>query len=354
MRGCRLGEGLGRWVGVGCVVLAVGCAPAATPVPAPAPAAAGAGGAAVAPVVEKPLAVGVVSVQPMGSNDLVVQAKRLGFYRKHGLRAEVTSTSSTTVVQGLISGSFDVAATSAETFINANMEGAELVIFGQVGHGLQTRLMVAPPIAEPSHLKGTIGCTISIGGGSFMSMRHYIVSHGIDPDRDLTMVATGSSANNEAAFRTGKCQFTVASNDTAPRLVAEGMRVLHDFSGTPYPLAVVATTRASLQNDRERVLRFLRAITETIAFIKTHPEETVADLVARGMPDDEQLRRAYEDGASNLALPPALNPAAFQNLLEWNAEYLPAYRDVVVDRHVDYSLMAELEREGFLRAVGAK
>src|SRR5688572_15825996 len=106
-------RGRGWWVLVGCVVaLAVGCgrpgpeaAGAGTEARSGPAAAAGAGGEA-APVVEKPLAVGVVSVQPMGSNDLVVQAERLGFYRKHGLRAEVTSTSSTTVVQGLISGSF--------------------------------------------------------------------------------------------------------------------------------------------------------------------------------------------------------------------------------------------------------
>jgi len=307
---------------------------------------------AAATVDEKPIEIGVVAVQPMGSNDLVVLAERLGFYRKHGLRANVTSASSTTVVQGLIAGSFDVASTSAETFINANLEGASLAIIGQVNRALQLRLMVAPNIAEPAQLKGTIGCTVSIGGGSFMTMRHYLVTQGIDPDRDLTLVATGSSANNEAALRTGKCQFSVAANDTVPRLVADGMHVLADFRGTPYPLAVLATTRASIQADRERLLRFLRAVTETIVFVQTHPAETMADLVARGVPDDEDMRRSYEDGAANFAYPPAPDPAAYRNLIDWNSEYLPAYRTVVVDDHVDPSLMAELERSGFLRTLG--
>lgn len=340
-------------------LLAAACAapPAARPAPAEsgiagaaAPAAPARAAAPAAP--EKPLAIGVVNVGPMGSNDLIVLADRLGFYRKHGLRAEVTPTSSTTLVQGLIAGSFDVASTSAESFVNANLEGADLVIIGQLSRALTTRLMVAPGITAAAQLKGTIGCTISIGGGSFMSMRHYLVSQGLEPGTDLTLVATGSSANNEAALRTGKCQFSVAGSDTAPRLEAEGLRVLHDFRGTPYPLAVVATTRANVQADRERVLRFLRAITDAIAYVKTHPAETIADLVARGMPDDDELRRAYEEGAANLSLPPALDPAANRNLIEWNAEYLPAYHDVVIERHVDPSLMADLEREGFFRALG--
>jgi hypothetical protein len=86
--------------------------------------------------------------------------------------------------------------------------------------------------------------------------------------------------------------------------------------------------------------------------VKTHPAETMADLVARGLPDDDELRRAYEEGAANLSLPPVLDPAANRNLIEWNAEYLPAYRDVAIDRHIDPSLMADLEREGFFRALG--
>jgi ABC-type nitrate/sulfonate/bicarbonate transport system substrate-binding protein len=323
----------------------------APPAPAaPAPAGSGAPAVGAATVDEKPIEIGVVAVQPMGSNDLIVLADRLGFYRKHGLRATVTSASSTTVVQGLIAGSFDVASTSAETFINANLEGADLAIVGQINRALQLRLMAAPPITAPAQLKGTVGCTVSIGGGSYMSMRHYVLSQGLDPDNDLTLVATGSSANNEAALRAGKCQFTVASSDAVPRLVAEGMNVLHDFRGTPYPLAVVGTTRASMQADRERLLRFLRAITETIAYVQTHPAETMADLVARGVPDDDELRRAYEESAANLALPPTPDPEAYRNLIDWNAEYLPAYRGLVMDRHVEPDPMAELERSGFLRS----
>jgi ABC-type nitrate/sulfonate/bicarbonate transport system substrate-binding protein len=130
------------------------------------------------------------------------------------------------------------------------------------------------------------------------------------------------------------------------------MHVLYDFRGTPYPLAVLATTRASIQADRERLLRFLRAVTETIVFVQTHPAETMADLVARGVPDDEDMRRSYEDGAANFAFPPAPDPAAYRNLIDWNAEYLPAYRTVVVDDHVDPTLMADLERSGFLRTLG--
>ena len=56
--------------------------------------------------------------------------------------------------------------------------------------------------------------------------------------------------------------------------------------------------------------------------------------------------------AANFALPPAPDPVAYRNLIDWNAEYLPAYRTIVVEDHVDPSLMAELERSGFLRSLG--
>lgn len=301
---------------------------------------------------EEPLSLGVVNSAPMGSNDLPILAKDLGIDSQYGLQAQVTQAATPALVQGLLGGSFDVVLASGETVVSANLAGADLVMIGQVSRTLSTELVASPSITDPSQLKGTVGCTLSPAGANYVSMRHYVESQGLNPDTDVTFLATGSSQNDEAALEADRCQFTEAAVDTAAPLVADGYHVLFDFRTTPYPQAAFVTKRSTIQANRALVLRFLEATTAAIAYVKSHPQETMADLVSRGVPNDAQLPQTYQAGADSYALPPVLDREGLQNMMDWNSEVTPAFKGVSVDSQIDTSLMDELQTSGFLQSLG--
>lgn len=290
----------------------------------------------------------------MGGNDVFVLGSDLGLYDQYGFQAQVTQAATGAVVQGLLGGSFDFVTAGGEEVVSANAAGADLVMIGEAVDDLTTQLVTVPSITEPSQIKGKVGCTLSPSGSTFLSLRLYLQEQGLNPDTDATFISTGSAANNEAALRANRCQFTTIGLDAATQLEADGYHDLYDFSTTPYPTALLVTRRSTIQNNRAFVIRFLEATTATIQYVKTHPDETKADLVSRGLSNDANLQRTYEEGAAAYALPPTLDPPALQNMVQWNAEVSPAFQGIDISADADTSLMQELQTNGFLQSIGVQ
>lgn len=290
----------------------------------------------------------------MGADDLPILADDLGIYSTYGLQAQVTEAASPALVQGLLGGSFDVVIASGENVVSANLAGGDLVMIGQVTRALTLEMVTSPSITDPSQLKGTVGCVLAPAGASYVGLRHYLESQGLNPDTDVTFLSTGSPQGGVAALQADRCQFTATVEDNAAPLLADGFHVLFDFRSTPYPQAAFVTRRSTIQSNRPLLPRFLEATTAGVAYVKSHPQETMADLVRGGVPDDAELRQAYQEGADAYELPPVLDRAGLQNMIDWNAEVTPAFKGVTIDSQIDTSLMAELETNGFLQSIGVQ
>src|SRR5262249_57020837 len=92
------------------------------------------------------------SVTSFANSDVAV-AEAQGYFRDEGLTVHVKNLASgVPVVQGVVGGSLDIGANSIEPIVNADAQGAGLVIIGSYADRLTVSLVTPPSIRTPAEL----------------------------------------------------------------------------------------------------------------------------------------------------------------------------------------------------------
>ena len=137
---------------------------------------------------------------------------------EHGLNMEPTmgGAGSTNLVAALRSGSFDIVGIGTATAVDANAEGAGLVVVGGTG-GLINNIVLNSKIAEglgvdseapiEERIRALKGLTIASsppGSSSNSTLRYLVEKYGLDPDKDLSIVPVSDPSAIVAGIRQGK------------------------------------------------------------------------------------------------------------------------------------------------------
>lgn len=128
--------------------------------------------------------------------------------RAHGIAVDLqaTGTSSTIIVDAVLSGQADFGSPGTADALQAIRQGANLKIIAAVVNNLQVmvlrddiiaKLGVTPeaPVADRMRaLKGLIIGTGAVGSTHYQILRSYLKQYGIDPDKDVRLVGLGETA----------------------------------------------------------------------------------------------------------------------------------------------------------------
>lgn len=121
-------------------------------------------------------------------------AKEARLYEKYGMEAElVLLRGSGQSAQAIIGGSILGAPCTLTTVMGANLGGADLVTVAHTVSGVQSKLLVRPDIRKPDDLRGKRIAVSGFGSlGDFLE-RYIIKKHGMDPVKDVIMLAIGTN-----------------------------------------------------------------------------------------------------------------------------------------------------------------
>jgi len=133
----------------------------------------------------------------------------LGWWREEGLDVTVIPVSgSLQATQLLATGSIDFAEMNTSAIIQANVSNGIPVRVVMVNTVLDWSIvsLAGGPVKEPGDLKGkTIG-VLSLASSGTALLKAYLVKNGLDPDRDITIVATGAGAPALQALNSNRVQ----------------------------------------------------------------------------------------------------------------------------------------------------
>ncbi|HEY7320529.1 MAG TPA: ABC transporter substrate-binding protein, partial [Candidatus Binatia bacterium] len=213
------------------------------------------------------------------SNAVWYLAQERGFYKKHGLDADLLFIPSTTTsVSSLVAGDVQVANASGGGVASAVVAGADLVLVSCYLNSLPYELVVNESIKSAEDLKGKSVGISRVGSASDVAARALIRGLGLEPDKQVAIMQVGGPAERAASFRTGR----IAGFPSPPGIIhlTKGMpfRVListADFQKRfEFPYICATTTKSYLARQRETVKKVLMAHIEAVHFFKTHKEET--------------------------------------------------------------------------------
>jgi NitT/TauT family transport system substrate-binding protein len=173
--------------------------------------------------------------------------------------------------------------------IAINLENAPYVLVGR------------PQVKTMSDMKGKKVAVSSLGSMSTYLVREIVARNGLDPERDLTVLAVGGSGARAASLAAG---FVDAALVTAPLnydLERQGFTRLAwgpDF--VRYPLNGVAASTDFLANNRDLVLAFLRGVAGGVRDIKQRKSEMIPFVKEYLKLPEEEAVKSYEFLVANM------------------------------------------------------
>lgn len=200
---------------------------------------------------------------------------RAGMFAQENLEVQWIQVGSSIVVTALLAGEIDVAGIAGSS-MRAAARGAPLkAIFFPYNRSLFV-LMGAPSIKRVQDLKGKIIGTTGPGGTTELAASMVLQNHNMDPRKDVTFMNIGGAETSVVAMRNGTIHARAFNPDAAALLKKQGfteLGVLADMG--PWPWAGYSTSDAELNNRRDKLKRWMRAMVKSLQFIKTRKDETL-------------------------------------------------------------------------------
>lgn len=230
-------------------------------------------------------------------------ARDLGFFRKHGLDAELVYVATAPVALSSIArgdSHINTGSTSG-AILGAMAGGLDLVFIAGLVNRLTGAFVVAPEIRSPTDLKGkTIGVT-SIGGGNWVFAMLALEHWGLDPKRDgIAIRVIGNEAVRAQAISAGMIDAAhISTYSFSTALKRQGYRILADLAdlGIPYQGTTVFARRSFVNQSPEVAEKVLTALVEAIAFIQEPANKaSVMRSLAKGLylPKVDDAAEGYE------------------------------------------------------------
>jgi NitT/TauT family transport system substrate-binding protein len=133
-----------------------------------------------------------------------------GIFKQNGLDVKLDNIASSTGIPAVISGDVQIAHLGGSETLSAAAGGADLVILAITGPVYPFVFMAPAAITSTDQLKGKKLGVSNIGSSSDIATRVMLKNVGLDPEKDVSIVAVGSLQNRMAALLSGAIDGGVA------------------------------------------------------------------------------------------------------------------------------------------------
>lgn len=240
----------------------------------------------------------IVSYSQVTGNEIPLWvAQEAGIFEQNGLAPDLQLIEGNKGIAALLAGETEFADIGGAQTMSAAANGADLTIVGVIGPVYPFLFMVPSTVTTAAALRGTSIGVSTLGDSSDIATRKTLRQLGLDPNTDVTIVATGSSANRAAALVNGALQGGLSSVPESLTLESQGFHALADLTTLNLPAATQGevTQRAYVAAHPDVVQKFMDSIVEAVARARHDKAFTVGVLKKYYQSaDDEAMSRTYD------------------------------------------------------------
>jgi NitT/TauT family transport system substrate-binding protein len=262
-----------------------------------------------------------------------------GFYRDEGIDLLYVSIRADLGIKALLAGELDYIY-SAGTAIRGAVQGVPVKAlsfdFTKVFHSLMAR----PEITSAAALKGKKVAVSSFGATTDVSARVALRALGLDPARDVTIIALGGDTVRYAALQAGSVQAAMMSLPLNIRLKREGYRELF-YAGKvlQQPLTGLVTTRENIQRKPEQIHRVVRAFVRGMRAFKNERAGFVSFAQKKFGLSKDVTEEAYDYMVDSLAQDGFVEPSVLEKAIEDAKQLVGSDKPITPADVVDYSFL---------------
>jgi NitT/TauT family transport system substrate-binding protein len=281
--------------------------------------------------------------------------KEAGLFEKYGFDTEMIYVQGVQLVQVHVAGQLDVSTISSVVYLQASVEGADLIQVASSIDGQLMKVMVDPSIAKPQDLKGKTLAVTRFGSLTDLLIRSALKNWGLEPLKDVKLIQIGRMPDIATAIAQKSVDGGVISFPTSAQAEKMNLRTLFDFAESDYSLPATTVVISSKygKSHRDEVLRFLKAYLEGTRRLFSDRELGIRALRRYGGISDRDLLASTYDLFTSKYIKkiPKVNLKGVENSLSLIAETNPKAKNRRPEEFMDTSYMDELEKTGFIKSV---
>jgi NitT/TauT family transport system substrate-binding protein len=301
------------------------------------------------------LSVGFTSLS--GTQLPIWVAKDRGFFEQNGLDVELQNLPNGQVATAaMLAGQIQAMQIAIEP-IQVGLTGeADMIYIIAPQTVMFFRLFTLPSIKDPSELKGKVVGITALGSVTNTAAKMALRSLGLNPEKDVQIVAANTIPGVLAALQSGGIQAGILSSPTTIRAREAGMKEVADVSKLgAFVTAWHVMSRKYMDANPDVVRRYTKSIVQAIAFEIQRPEETQQILGKYvSITDAAILKESYNELVPFLRRVPSPDLKSVQAVLDEFASTVPAAKTADPARFIDMRFVKELEDSGFIASLYPK
>ena len=288
---------------------------------------------------------GATATQLAGS--IAVEQK---LFDRYGVTVEFTQSAGTTMIRALDSGSLQLAIVGGGQALSAYLKGVDVRIISGLVNAIPFQLWVKPEIAAVKDLKGKLIANTPPGTSLNLANQVMLARAGLDPSRDVKLVAFGRLGLVSQALFTGVVDAALLSPPETIEAKKSGLHMILDLATAriPCPFTSVVTTRAMLEKEPLLLGRSLKGILHGVNLALTNPD-LAKKTINRTMrlTDPEAIEEVYQRVTMVYERFPVVSKEAVDTILKLSP--------VTSNRNpygvLDMSVLERIDKEGFVRSL---
>ncbi len=289
-----------------------------------------------------------------GSQAILWVTQDAGFFRKYDLDPQIVFIAGGSVnIAGLVSGDVDFTIFAGPGAITANLAGADVVVLMSFINTMDHSFFANPAIKKPADLRGKRVGISAPGSTNDYGARVALKKWGLQPDKEVAMLAVGAQPERFAAVQTGRVDATLLQPPFTVKARQAGftdLGSLIDLGLEDYLGTCLATTRTRIQKNENLTKRVVKAFMEGIHFYKTQKGASMRSIAKfTRLQDAAAIEEAYNAYAIKfMARIPYPTIKGIDVILEDLAKTNPRARGADPRRFVESRFLKELEDSGFV------
>ena len=272
-----------------------------------------------------------------------VAAKR-GFFKEEGLDVEIVRMNANVAMSSLISGDVDYTMIFASV-IRAAMRGIPLKVIAVLIDSPPYAFIARPEITAMKALKGkTVGIGV-YGSSNDIIARMMLERSGIDPEKEMKLVAFGSDAARFAALKEGLVEAAIIAPPADAQARKLGLNVLARANDLfKFPHIGLGTTNKKLTENPQEITRVIRAFIKANRFVRDHRQEAINVLADWGRTQKEDAIASYDSTWQVFSPDGAMPDDGMRLVLDDAQKALKATRTLAINEVADAGPLREAQR----------
>jgi NitT/TauT family transport system substrate-binding protein len=273
-------------------------------------------------------------------------AQERGYMREEGIDLRPVLVRSELSIQAMIAGSFQFSMAGTMGLVSVAKGAAPLKVILATNDKVLSWILSKPEVTSLKELKGKRLAVSGVTSATTIMAKQVLAKHGLDVDRDLSLINTGGTGNSIRALMAGSVDAIVASAGERYAGRPGGFRELV-FVGDEVKNSwgTMATTDQLIQENPKLVAGIMKASLKSLRFIHKEREATIATAMKFAGLDKTLATQMYDDLVGTFTQNGIVDEETQRNDIEIIRQITKTKETIPIQRAYDFRFAREADRQ---------